>query len=486
MAKVNAPNEDGVRDLAIEQARAALALAAAEMGEFEWDLVSDVFVVSERMARITGMPAGQWPGRSGEYPLEVVHADDRDPLRVLITEKLTNELRYTAQYRMVRPDDRKVQWMESSAVILRGPEGAPVKLIGVVRNISARKAEEEEREALVSELDHRVKNVLASVQSLAAQSARKTLSLEAFLKTFTGRLEAMAAAHTLLTRTRWRGAEIGDVVAAELSGLAHGRARWTGPAMVLNPRATNALTLALHELATNAVKYGALSTEAGRLEVRWSALPAGGFELDWSERRGPPVEPPSRQGFGSMLLERVTGRELGGAVQVSFLPEGLRVVIRADGSALADGAAAQQRTTAARTRPPPPDPNGASLGDAGAAEIAGLRILVVEDAFLLALELEAALSEAGAEVVGPASSLEEAMGMLDLEFDVALLDADLNGQSAAPLVEALNARGRPYILATGHKTAGGMLEDLAAPVVRKPYNVRQIAAALVQATTRSG
>jgi two-component sensor histidine kinase len=429
------------------------------------------------------MLAGCWPGRRGEIAMDVVHPEDRETLRALITDKLTSEFRYSAQYRMVRPDTGKVQWMESSAVILRGAAGEPVRLIGIVRDISARKADEEAREALVAELDHRVKNVLASVQSLAAQSARKTVSLEAFLKTFTGRLEAMAAAHTLLTRTRWRGAEIGDVVAAELSGLAHGRARWSGPVVMLNPRATNALTLALHELATNAVKYGALSTEAGRLDVRWNLIETGGFELHWTERRGPMVEPPSRQGFGAMLLERVTGRELGGDVTIGFLPEGLQAVIHADATALA-----------AAPPPPPPPSNGprreadtrggASLGDEGRAEIAGLKVLVVEDAVLLALELEAALSEAGAEVVGPASSLEEAMGMLDRVFDVALLDADLNGQSAAPLAEALKARGRPFILATGHKGSAGLPEDTTVPVVRKPYNVRQIALALFQATNR--
>jgi PAS domain S-box-containing protein len=484
MVKAPEPNEDGAGDLAIERARAALALSAAEMGEFEWDLERDLFIVSERMAAITGMAAGRWPGRRGEIAMDVVHPEDREALRALITAKLTSEFRYAAQYRMVRPDGGKVQWMESSAVILRAPGGEPVRVIGIVRDISARKADEEAREALVAELDHRVKNVLASVQSLAAQSARKTVSLEAFLKTFTGRLEAMAAAHTLLTRTRWRGAEIGDVVAAELSGLAHGRARWSGPVVMLNPRATNALTLALHELATNAVKYGALSTEAGRLDVRWSLSDAGGFELHWTERRGPTVESPSRQGFGAMLLERVTGRELGGEVRVEFLPEGLRAVLRADASALT-------------IAPPPPAPSagprreaeardGASLGDESRAQIAGLRILVVEDAVLLALELEAALNEAGAEVLGPASSLEEAMGMLEMDFDVALLDADLNGQSAAPLAEALTARGRPFIVATGHKGSAGLPEDMAVPVVRKPYNVRQIALALSQATARAG
>ena len=142
------------------------------------------------------MAAGAGPARGGEFALSLVHPDDRDTLRATITEKLVNEFRYTVQYRMVRPDDGKTQWMESSAVILRESDGAPTRLIGVVRDISARKAEEEARDALVAELDHRVKNVPASVQSLAAQSARKTVSLESFppkTSRSTGRVEAMAA-----------------------------------------------------------------------------------------------------------------------------------------------------------------------------------------------------------------------------------------------------------------------------------------------------
>jgi PAS domain S-box-containing protein len=485
MAKSPEPESDRIRQLAVEQARAALALTAADMGEFEWDVVPDLLIVSDRMATITGLTAGAQPALGGELAMGLVHPDDRDALRITVAEKIINEFRYTVQYRMVRPDNGKVLWMESSAVILREPDGAPVRLIGVVRDISARKAVEEEREALVAELDHRVKNVLASVQSLAAQSARKTVSLESFLKTFTGRLEAMAAAHTLLTRTRWRGAEIGDVVAAELSGLAHGRARWSGPVLTLSARATNTLALALHELATNAVKYGAFSTEAGRLEVRWSALEAGGFELVWTERRGPRVEPPARQGFGAMLLEQVTGRELGGAAKVEFLPDGLRAVIHAGRSALAEARTPPSPPAPAGATRQPPEDRGASHGPEERANIAGLRVLVVEDAVLLALELEAALSDAGAHVLGPAASIEEALAMLDLDFDVALLDADLNGLSASPVAEALIARGRPFILATGHKDGAGMPDLPSVPIVRKPYNVRQIALALSQATSRA-
>src|SRR5580658_2256150 len=129
MNKTPAPASPAASQLAVEQTRASLALTAAEMGEFEWDVERDVMLVSERMAAITGMPPGEGPGKRGEYPLSTVHADDRDNLREFITSKLVHESRYTAQYRIVRPDDGRVLWLESSAVVLRDPDGAPLKII---------------------------------------------------------------------------------------------------------------------------------------------------------------------------------------------------------------------------------------------------------------------------------------------------------------------------------------------------------------------
>ncbi len=465
--------------LAVEQARASLALTAAEMGEFEWDVAADLFIVSPRMAAITGLSAGSFPARSGEYALDFAHPDDVESLRKVIGDSLLGKARYDVRYRMIRPDDGRVLWMESWAVVVRGPNRPLQRLVGVVRDITARKTEEEEREAFVAELDHRVKNVLAAVQSMALQSARRTVSIDAFIKTFSGRLEAMAAAHTLLTRTRWRGAEIRDIAAAELGGLALGRAHWNGPALVLSPRATNALTLGLHELATNALKFGALSVDAGRIDVTWETRDGGGFELSWTERGGPTVFAPTHRGFGSMLLERITGRELGGYVRIDFHAEGVTALVSADASALA-GSQAAPGEPEGPAHAPPPSTGGASVGDTARRDIRDLRILIVEDSVLLALELEAALTEAGAKVVGSATSVEEAMKHLTLAFDVALLDADLNGQTVGPVAHALVARRIPFIIATGYDGLDpyGALEACPAPVVRKPYNVHQIALAL--------
>ena len=168
--------EDPARRWTIDQGRASLALTAAGMGEFEWDLAGDRFFVSDRMAAITGVPAGPMPAEGGEASFAFVHPDDAAGLRAVVADCLDREDRYDVRYRIIRPDSGQVRWMDSAAVLVRGAGGAIEKVIGVVRDISERKAEEDEREALVAELDHRVKNVLATVHSLASQSARRTVS----------------------------------------------------------------------------------------------------------------------------------------------------------------------------------------------------------------------------------------------------------------------------------------------------------------------
>jgi two-component sensor histidine kinase len=347
----------------------------------------------------------------------------------------------------------------------------------------ARDRDEAERESLVAELDHRVKNVLAVVQSLAAQSARKASSLESFLKTFAGRLKSMASAHQLLTATRWRGAGMRHIAAAELGGLAPGQTRWQGPDLLLTPRAANAMSLALHELATNAVKFGALSTELGRVEVAWKPTAKGGLELAWTESGGPAVAAPTRHGFGATLLEKVTGRELGGSAHVEHRREGVRATLVAGPSAIA----AETAPKAAPALPATPaSPVGASTGTPALANggIKGLRILIVEDALLLALELEAGLAEAGARVAGSAADVEEGLRMAALPLDAAVLDANLNGESVLPVARALAARGIPFVFATGYGDSRFTPQGFDAPLIKKPYDVTQIAAALAEVTGR--
>jgi two-component sensor histidine kinase/CheY-like chemotaxis protein len=341
----------------------------------------------------------------------------------------------------------------------------------------------DERDALLAEIDHRVRNVLATVQSMASQSARRAGSLDGFLKAFTGRLKAMASAQELLTATRGRGATIHQVATATLSALAPGQTRWEGPELILTPRAATALALALHELAVNAVKHGALTSEMGEVDVRWRRKSDGGFELDWVETGGPYASPPAHKGFGSLLLEQVTGRELEGEVQTEFKPGGVRVKIRAGAKALVEDDAS--RAKPAPAAPAPARPAAEPAPATAASKVEGMKVIIVEDAILLAMELEAGLEEAGAEVVGSAALLEEAMALVDLPMDAAVLDCNLNGSSVGPVAEALAARGVPFLFATGYGENRGAPEGFDAPIIRKPYDVAQIAAALAELTGRA-
>jgi two-component sensor histidine kinase len=325
----------------------------------------------------------------------------------------------------------------------------------------------------MSELDHRVKNVLSAVQALAQQTAKRTTSLDAFLINFNGRLKAMASANELLTAARWRGAAIDHLASAELGALAPGQTSWEGPELFLTPRAANALSLALHELATNAVKFGALSVETGHVDLRWHLLRGGGFELTWTETGGPPVAPPTRRGFGATLLDQVTPRELNGDVEVEYRPAGVRVRLRAGPQAMADRPEMVPEVPASRVTETVPT-------SVGPASLKGARVLIVEDAVLLALELETGLTDAGAQVVGPAYELEEAMALLDQPIDAAVLDANLNGRSVTPVAEVLHQRKIPFVFATGYGETGGAPGGFDAPVIRKPYDVTQVASAVAE------
>ena len=454
----------------LDRERLKLALQSARLGEYDWDMVADVLHISERMAEITDLPAGEVAAEKGDVLYRGVHPEDRDKTRKLMESSIRAEGRFEVEYRRIREDGRVV-WVRSSGILVSDEKGRPLRVCGVTQDISERRAEEDRRRALMLELDHRVKNVLAAVQALAQQTAKRTTSLDSFLKTFAGRLKSMASANELLTAARWRGAGVAHLAAAELGGIAPGQTRWEGPELFLTPRAANALSLALHELATNAVKYGALSVENGRVDVRWARIADGGFELFWTESGGPPVSLPIHRGFGTTLLNQVTGRELNGEAEVEYRRAGVSVRLRAGPAAVVESPELMPET-------PVQEPIAPTPVISGSTDLRGARVLIVEDAVLLALELETGLAEAGAEIVGPAYELAEAMSLLDGPIDAAVLDANLNGLSVTPVAEALAARGVPFVFATGYGEAGGAPLGFDAPVIRKPYDVTQVAAAV--------
>jgi len=202
-------------------------------------------------------------------------------------------------------------------------------MIGVNIDISERQRADAQRELLLAELNHRVKNTLAVVQAMAHQTFRSAGVAREPRQAFENRLMALAAAHNLLTESNWESAALSDIARDTLyaDGLYKGRVDVAGPRALLPPREALAIAMVLHELATNAVKYGALSNDKGRVRFDWARGEGPVLILRWTESDGPPVEAPERRGFGSVLLERSLKEDLGGKVIVDYRREGLRCEI---------------------------------------------------------------------------------------------------------------------------------------------------------------
>lgn len=277
-----------------------------------------------------------------------IHPDDRERADQAFRDAVAaGKTEYQAEYRIIRPSDGALRWISAKAEIERDADGRPLRLFGAHIDVTDRKEGEAEREKLLAELraeratqtllihelNHRVKNTLATVQSVVVQTLRNATDSGTARRTIEARLIALSRAHDTLTRQNWQGADLGEVVAQAIEqNAAQDRCRAAGPAVALSPRQSLALAMALHELFTNARKYGALSGPGGRVVLDWQYLAEAQprkVRLTWREQGGPPVEPPAQRGFGTRLLERGLGSDLGGSVALAFEPAGVRCVIEA-------------------------------------------------------------------------------------------------------------------------------------------------------------
>jgi PAS domain S-box-containing protein len=246
---------------------------------------------------------------------------------------------FEREFRIHRPDGSE-RWIREAGFPILDSGGRVARRGGFARDVTAAKLAEERQGLLIGELNHRVKNTLATVHSLAQQTARGAVAVQApigrFLDDFQARLLALARAHDLLTAETWRGAPLRQVVEAALAPwqpadrAAGVRVAVSGPPVWLSPRAALGLSLAVHELATNAAKHGAMRADAGRVALGWRRDPDDMVVLNWAESGGPPALPPRHKGFGTRLLERGLPVELGpgAAVRLHYAPEGFRAEIR--------------------------------------------------------------------------------------------------------------------------------------------------------------
>ncbi|MBL0402502.1 PAS domain-containing protein [Microvirga aerilata] len=222
-----------------------------------------------------------------------------------------------------------IRWVNGVGEYLRDEEGRILRSRGVIMDITERKRWEEHQQLLINELNHRVKNTLATVQSVASQTLRNADSMEEARSALEARLFALSRAHDVLTRENWEGAGLSEIVRVALAPYRHereNRLHAQGPDIRLSPRMAMAIAMALQELATNAVKYGALSNAVGQVHIAWSLERVDGqprLHLEWTETGGPAVKPPTRRGFGTRLIQRSLAQDLGGQVSVEFLEPGL-------------------------------------------------------------------------------------------------------------------------------------------------------------------
>jgi PAS domain S-box-containing protein len=319
--------KEAERALRESEARLSATYNHALVGIAETDSAGRFIRSNEQFSVMTGYAPDEL--RTMTF-FDITHPADIEEDRRLFEEQWSGERDgYTIEKRYVRKDGAII-WVEIAASLVRDQHGTDPFAIRIQRDITDRKRSEEQQRLLLNELNHRVKNTLAVVQGLSHQTFHAAGVSPELLRTFDGRLRALAAAHNLLMKHTWEPTPILETAESALQPFRTSDARISldGPPILLTPSATVTLTLALHELATNAAKYGALSNDGGKVEVRWS-LRSDILTLVWSESGGPAVVKPLETGFGTRLLERAVARDLHATVRVDFDPAGLVCTISA-------------------------------------------------------------------------------------------------------------------------------------------------------------
>ena len=383
------------------------------------------------------------------------------------------------EFRIRRPTDGVFRWVRNAEFPLHDAQGRVQRFGGIVEDVTEMRRLTEHQSVLVAELQHRVRNIMGMIRSMANRTAPGASGVADYRTLLEGRLLALARVQALLTREANSGGSLRAVIESEVAPQAHhgGQYALTGPSIILSPKAVEVLTLAFHELATNALKYGALSVPEGRLNVSWTLVEKKErpwLSLDWVEAGAPPREPSTRRGFGSELIEARIPYELGGRGKITIGPEGARCRLEfplKDGESILETDAPQPATIF-----------GGTLDMSGAPDLTGRRVLVVEDDYYMAADTASALRGAGATVLGPCPTLETTQDLLEDEPPThAVLDINLGGGGPRfEIARMLKERGVPFIFLTGYDP--DVIPHDMADVVRlqKPVPFRAIVEAVSQ------
>jgi PAS domain S-box-containing protein len=315
--------------------RLLLALEAGKLAAWDWDLRNEEAIWSAELYRMLGHEVGAVkPTVDTWWPL--IHPDDRESVAEVLAKARAAREDYVDQFRLRFPDG-SIRWWSARGRFFFDDNGDPVRLVGVVEDATERRTWEERQQTLIAELQHRTRNLLGIVRSISAQTLRASTSLEEFAGQFNARLSALSRVQALLSRDDGYSVKLRELVEGELE--AHGssaddpRVTLAGPDVVLSSHEVQVLTLALHELATNAVKYGCFAQEQARLSVRWSVSKEEQQRfvvIQWEES-GVPLPPDARRGkrgFGRQLIERALPYDLGARTSFTFGGDGVRCELR--------------------------------------------------------------------------------------------------------------------------------------------------------------
>ncbi len=309
-----------------QQARLDLALNAGGLGLWEFDIERDLVSWDQRTRELFGVA----PDARIDYAAYAgrLRPDEAAGVRAHFEAALKGEGggRYTVVHR-AEGRDGLTRWIRAHGQVLFDAQRRPTHVLGTVQDVTDEVQHQESQALMLAELNHRVKNNLATVQSMAAQTARRARSVGQFYEDFEGRLLSLSRSHDVLTLSSWAGAELSLLLDRELAPH-HGRIRMRGPKVQLDAAGSVAMAMVVHELSTNAAKYGALSSPDGEVDIAWSRR-ANRLELTWTERGGPPVAVPTQLGFGSRLIEKLATGDLRGSVETNYEQQGLVVRIAA-------------------------------------------------------------------------------------------------------------------------------------------------------------
>jgi light-regulated signal transduction histidine kinase (bacteriophytochrome)/CheY-like chemotaxis protein len=362
-----------------------------------------------------------------------------------------------------------------SSADIRIAESLRVTLLEVILQLSdlaarERRSAQERQELMIAELNHRVRNIFSLVRALVNQSKDTATSVDEFAGVLGGRIQALARAHDQITNLNWAPVALRSLVESEAGaylGARAGRVKMGGPDVALDPKAFATLALVVHEMMTNSAKYGALADSTGQVEVVWRLDPNSSLEIEWKETGGPPVQPPTRRGFGTTIIERSVPFDLKGEAEVRFdllgvqakfviPPNFVELVPSITGAAMR---VEEQQSTRPRI-----------------SETA----LIVEDNLIIAMAAEVILLDLGARHVDTAASVDQALRAIErTRPGFALLDLNLGNESSIKVAYRLKEIGVPFMFATGYGERAPIPEDLsAAPVVQKPYTLEVVEHAL--------